>query len=159
MEVQTLQNLFPPFPWGLRTGAGLSSPEPGLSRGEEAADRGSLSTLAGPEPAAASPSGTQGLHGRAQPCVCIGRRGVCPPVATGDPDSTPGHSVQCPDGDPRASPTSRPGWGLRGQSRLLLLAAGRAERVSSSTGRGDLGVGLVARPQPHHPAQLVCVMT
>lgn len=76
-EVQTLQNLFPPFPWGLRTGAGLSSPEPGLSRSEEAADRGALSILAGPNPAAANPSGAQGLHGPAQPCVCIDRGGVC----------------------------------------------------------------------------------
>ena len=43
----------------------------------------------GPDLAAANPSGAQGLLGPAQPCVC-GFRGVYPPVAMGDPDSTLG---------------------------------------------------------------------
>lgn len=65
------------------TGLGPLSPEPGLNRGEEVADKGSF---VHPDPAAANSSGAQSLLGPAQPCVCV-LGGVYPPVAMGDPDS------------------------------------------------------------------------
>lgn len=118
------------------TRAALSSLSPGLAGARRPQTACHCPFWLGPDPAAADPSGAQGLLGPALlcvcvcVCVCIGGS-VCHPVATGDPDSTL-DTLQCPDGDPRASPTSRPGWGLGGQSRLWLLAARLAECVSSS---------------------------
>lgn len=127
--------------------------------GKEAADRGSLSILAGPRSCSCQSVGAQGRPGPAQPGVGVrGRKEHWSSSCQGRPRLYTGHSLQCPDGDPRASPTHRPGWGLAGQSRLWLPRPRRAECVSSAASRRDLEASLVAPSVCHH-MRLVCVMT
>lgn len=71
-------------------------------------------------------------------CVCW-EGGTFVPCCHGRLRVHTGRSLLCPDCDPRASPSSRPGWGLGGQSSLWLLAAGDGGQVCVSTqsaGRG-----------------------
>lgn len=62
-------------------------PHPGLSRGEEPADRGSLSIPAGPRSRSCQPIGGIGSVVLDQPSHVRVGGDVCPLVARGDPDS------------------------------------------------------------------------
>lgn len=138
-------------------GLGPSSPEPGLTRGEKVADRGSLSTLTGPRSRSCQPLWDTGSSWTS-PAMCVWVERCLSPSCHGRPRFYTGHSLQCPDGDPRASLTSRPGWGLGGQSRLWLPAGGWAECVSLSASQRNLEASLDIPSLCHH-AYLVFVMT
>lgn len=121
--------MFRACPWAR---AGLSAPEPGLSKGNGLQTGGHCPTqLILQLPPHLGHSVVLDQPGRVYVV-----EGVCPPVARGDSHST-GCSLQCPDGDPGASPTNRPGWGLGGQSRLWLPTTRRAECVSSLASRRE----------------------
>lgn len=142
VEAQTLQNLFPPFPrgWGQ-----VSHPEPGLSRGEETADRESLSVLAEPRSQSCQPIlGTGSSWTSPAVCVWGGEGGVFVPQLPRETKFYIGCSLQCPDSDPRTSPNNRPG-----RTKLPLAAGCQAGRVRQLTGQP-------ARPgsQTCHPLSL-----
>ena len=109
---------------------GPSSPEPWLTRGEKVADRGSLSTLTGPRSRSCQPLWDTGSSWTS-PAMCVWVEGCLSPSCHGRPRFYTGHSLQCPDGDPRASLTSRPGWGLGGQ-RAEAEGRGRGARQSQA---------------------------
>lgn len=144
VEAQTLQNLFPPFPrgWGQ-----VSHPEPGLSRGEETADRESLSVLAEPRSQSCQPILGTGSSWTS-PAVCVwGGKGVCLCLSCqGRPNST----LVALSSVLTVTPEHPQTTGLGGQSCLWLLDARRAECASSLASQPDLEVRLVTHFLCHH---------
>lgn len=121
------------------TGTELPSPEPGLSRGKEAADRRSLSSLTVPRSHRCQPIWGTGSSGD-QPAM---GEAICAPVATGDLDSTLG-TLQCPDGDPRASPPAGLGGACIDKAAFGCQRPGGRACISSAASRRGLEVSLAA---------------